>query len=81
MSKKVQLTAAVNRRKPPRLDARRAFVAGAKVERDREKLHVYVPHDLATAFRLYCARERLELSEVAGAALTMFLRSKGELGA
>jgi len=52
-----------------------------KVERNREKLHVYVPHDVATAFRLYCARERLELSEVAGEALAMYLRAKGELGA
>ena len=57
------------------------MAGGTKVERDREKLHVYVSHDVATAFRLYCARQRLELSDVAEEALAMFLRSKGELGA
>lgn len=81
MAKKVVHLSAEDRRKPPRPDAKKvaAFVAGGPVEASpREKLHVYVPQEVATAFRVYCATNRRELSEVATEALAAFLATKGQ---
>jgi hypothetical protein len=69
---------ATDKRKPPapRNEAARAkFVSGstAKPDRDREKLTVYIESDVLTTLRVFCARERKELSDVTTEALRKLL--------
>jgi hypothetical protein len=42
-------------------------------EREREKLTVYVDGDVLTTLRVYCARQRRELSDVTTEALRKLL--------
>jgi hypothetical protein len=78
MAKAKPVVSATDKRKPPPLRsevARAKFVSGgtAKQEKDREKLTVYIESGVLTTLRVFCARERRELSEVTTEALRKLL--------
>lgn len=67
---------AIDKRKPPVPGsevARAKFVAGGAPKPGREKLTVYIDTDVLTTLRVFCARERRELSIVTTEALRKLL--------
>ena len=78
MPKAKPVVSATDKRKPPapapRSEAARAkFVAGGAAKAAREKLTVYIDSDVLTMLRVFCARGRLELSDVTTDALRKLL--------
>jgi len=81
MPKAKPVVSATDKRKPPvptpRSEAARVrFVAGGAPKPEREKLTVYIESDVLTTLRVYCARERRELSDVTTEALRKLLVDK-----
>lgn len=83
MSKAKPVVSATDKRKPPASTARgqgdrASFVAGrtAVAKAAREKLTVYVDEDVLMTLRVFCARQRMELSEATTAALRAYLAGK-----
>jgi len=70
---------ATDKRKPPTPGseaARARFVAGGAPKPEREKLTVYIERDVLTKLRVFCARERRELSDVTTEALRKLLANQ-----